>query len=62
MSHLIIYISFCFLVAFFGKKKRFGFWGYLIASLIFTPIGGILMMIPSEPKIKAKVEAEADAS
>lgn len=59
MGHLIIYIALCLLVAFFGSKKRFGFWGYLIASLIFTPIGGVLLMIPSEPKVKAKVEAEA---
>lgn len=59
MSHLIIYIVLCLLVGFFGQKKRFGFWGYFIASLIFTPIGGILMIIPSEPKVKAKVEADA---
>jgi len=46
--HIIIYLALCALVGLIGKNRKFGFWGYFFASIIFTPIGGLLLIVPSE--------------
>lgn len=50
---ILIYIFICYLVAFMGKNRKFGFWGYLFLSLFMTPIVGILFVIASN-KIEKK--------
>ena len=37
------------LVAFFGRHRRFGFWGYFFASMLLTPIIGLLMLLAAIP-------------
>ncbi len=37
------------LVAFLGRHRRFGFWGYFFASLLLTPIIGLLMFVAAIP-------------
>ena len=37
------------LVAFLGRNRKFGFWGYFFASLLLTPLLGILFVIASGP-------------
>ncbi|XPV77540.1 MAG: hypothetical protein ACNI27_06410 [Desulfovibrio sp.] len=33
------------LIALIGRRSRFGFWGMLFASLLFTPIIGVLLLL-----------------
>jgi uncharacterized membrane protein len=44
MIFLFIYVVFCLLVAVLGVRKPLGFWGYLIGSLILTPVIGLLLI------------------
>jgi len=40
-------------IAIGGKRLRFGFWGYLFASLLFSPLIGALLWaaaIPPRPR------------
>ena len=37
------------LVAVLGRNRRFGFWGYFFASLLLTPIIGLLMLLAAIP-------------
>jgi hypothetical protein len=49
-------------VAFWGRNRRFGFWGYFFASLLLTPILGALLVIASGPSpAPQKPEAKAPA-
>jgi hypothetical protein len=34
----IPYLILCLMVAWFGNNRKFGFWGFLIASFLFTPL------------------------
>jgi hypothetical protein len=36
-------------VATLGRNRRFGFWGYFFASLLLTPIIGLLMLLAAIP-------------
>jgi len=36
-------------IAFAGARLRFGFWGYLFASLLLTPIIGVLLLAAAIP-------------
>lgn len=52
-------------VATLGRNRRFGFWGYFFASLLLTPIIGLLMLLAAIPtrvdrnRAKAKTKAAA---
>ena len=54
---LIIALS--ILVAYFGRNRKFGFWGYLFASLLLTPIMGLLLVIASAPAVPPKKDESA---
>lgn len=42
------------IIGFIGSSKKCGFWGYFFASLLFTPLGGILLLALSGKKEKNK--------
>jgi hypothetical protein len=44
MIFLVIYLLFCFLIGVLGMHRPLGFLGYLISSLILTPIVGLLLI------------------
>ncbi len=48
--NFFIYVSLAICIAYFGKDKKFGFWGYFFASLLFTPLIGLLLVIASDKK------------
>jgi len=49
-QRILMYCGFSLLMAFIGRKKRFGFWGYLFSSLLFTPIIGFFLVLASDPR------------
>ena len=44
----IVLIVLSLAIAFLGRNRKFGFWGYLFCSLFFTPIVGLLLLIGSD--------------
>lgn len=38
------------LVGYIGKDRKFGFWGYLFCSVIFTPIIGLVIVFASDKR------------
>ncbi len=55
---ILIYIALCVLVGYFGRNRTLGFWGYALASVIVSPLGGVLLLVPSEKKVKKIVAQE----
>lgn len=52
MHYLIIaaaYIGGCILIAYLGRRRKWGYWGYLWSSLLFTPAMGFLFLLASDP-------------
>ena len=54
--YVLLYLLLCAVVAYFGKNRKLGFWGYLFASMLFTPIIGVVLLLASDKK--AAVAAE----
>jgi hypothetical protein len=46
---ILFYTLISLIIAWFGRKYRFGFWGYFFACLFFTPPVGAVMVIASIP-------------
>ena len=44
MVFLLIYFVFCLLIAILGMHKPLGFFGYLVSSLLLTPVIGLLLI------------------
>jgi hypothetical protein len=40
------------LIAFLGRRFRFGFWGYFFGSMLLTPIVGFLLYVAAIPTQK----------
>lgn len=49
MPFLFWDIVFSCLIAYIGRNRKLGFWGYLFASLLLTPLLGLLLVIISAP-------------
>ncbi len=46
----LLYIGLCSLVAYLGRDRKFGFWGYLLASLLLDPIIGFVLVLASDKR------------
>jgi len=46
---LALWVVSSFIIAFGGARFRFGFWGYLFASLLLTPLIGVLLLAAAVP-------------
>ena len=49
LSLIAPWIVLSILIGFLGRRLRFGFWGYFFASILLTPIIGLLMLIAAVP-------------
>jgi len=47
---IVVYFGLCLLVAFLGTKRKWGFWGYLWSSILFSPLLGLVFLLASDPK------------
>lgn len=44
-----VYIGLSIFIAHLGKRRKWGYWGYLWASMLFTPVMGFLFILASDP-------------
>ncbi len=49
----LVWIVGSVIIAYFGRHLRFGFWGYFFASILLTPIIGLLLLIAAIPPRKS---------
>jgi hypothetical protein len=45
---LLLYIALSVIVGLMGEGRKFGFWGYMFASLLLSPLIGIVLVMASE--------------
>jgi hypothetical protein len=50
----VVYFAACLVVAWFGTHRKFGFWGYLFASILLSPLVGVLLVIASDKRPLAR--------
>jgi hypothetical protein len=59
-SLIILWIVSSFLIAVAGQRFRFGFWGYLFASLLLTPVIGVLLLAAAIPVRNRRATAKPE--
>ena len=47
---VLLYVGLCCFVAYLGRDRKFGFWGYLVASLLLDPVIGALLVLASDKR------------
>lgn len=50
---LLVYIFISYLVAFFGRNRKFGFWVYFAFCFIFTPLLTFVIVLGSDKRVDA---------
>lgn len=50
MITTIAWVAGSLAVALMGINRKFGFWGYFFASLLLTPIIGVLLVLASDKR------------
>jgi hypothetical protein len=53
---VIAWILGSLIIALFGSRFRFGFWGYFFGSLLLTPFIGLLLLLAAIPPRRRKPE------
>jgi hypothetical protein len=51
---VIAWILGSLIIALFGSRFRFGFWGYFFGSLLLTPVIGLLLLLAAMPPSRRK--------
>jgi len=54
MQLFALLLGFSLLVGLFGMHTRFGFWGNFFASMLLTPVVGLLLVIAASGKPATK--------
>jgi len=52
MTHYLIIVAWLLgslVIALFGARYRFGFWGYFFGSIVLTPIVGFFLLMAAIP-------------
>jgi hypothetical protein len=47
---VLLYLSLSLLAGIVGRDRRIGFWGFLFASIIFTPFVSLLFLYFASPR------------
>jgi hypothetical protein len=50
---VLLYVFVCAVVGFIGRRHKFGAWGYFFASILLTPVIGVLLVLASDRRPKA---------
>lgn len=56
---ILVYVLLCMLIAFLGRNRKWGFWGYLWSSVFLSPLMGLLFLLASDPKPPMKTGTSA---
>jgi uncharacterized membrane protein YiaA len=46
---LFIVIALSYFIGFLGRNRKLGFWGYFFASMVLTPLIGLLLVVATDP-------------
>jgi hypothetical protein len=55
LEGLLFYLMFCGIAAFFGRRRRIGFWGFFFLSIIVTPLLTSLFIFAASPVRRHRV-------
>ena len=58
---ILIYLFICYIIAFFARNRKFGFWIYFMLNCIFTPLIGFIIALASDKRVAAPAAAAAPA-
>jgi hypothetical protein len=56
---IAIYLSAAVLVAYLGRRRKWGYWGYLWSSVLFTPLLGLLFVLAADPAPKPRKQEKS---
>jgi uncharacterized membrane protein YiaA len=46
---LLVMIVFSYFIGILGRNRKLGFWGYFFASMVLTPLIGLLLVVATDP-------------
>jgi hypothetical protein len=61
IAPVLVYVFLAFLVAYFGRNRKFGFWVYFLLSFIFTPLISFIIVLASAKRTAPAIPAQTSA-
>lgn len=58
MFLFLAYVALSLCVAWLGRNRKFGYWGYLFGSLLFTPVIGLLLYLAADGPARRPAQSE----
>lgn len=47
---IVAYVGLAIVIGIFGRNRKLGGWGYFFASIMLTPMLGLLLLLASDPR------------
>ena len=54
----IVWGTLALMIGLLGANRKFGFWGYFFASLFFTPLLGLILVLASDKISRQPAQGE----
>lgn len=51
---ILIYFLAAAAVAYWGRRRKWGYWGYFWSSILFTPFLGVMFVLAADPPPKKR--------
>ncbi|MEI8089741.1 MAG: hypothetical protein WCG63_09130 [Opitutaceae bacterium] len=59
---ILAYTLLAYLVAFFGRNRKLGFWMYFLLAFIFTPLLSFLFVLASDKQVEGETKSDIKSS
>jgi hypothetical protein len=58
---VLVNVVVCYFIGVLGRNRKLGFWGHFFASLLLTPVIGMLLVVATDP-VRRKDEVDAKSA
>jgi hypothetical protein len=58
---VLVNVVVCYFIGVLGRNRKLGFWGHFFASLLLTPVIGMLLVVATDP-VRRKDEVDAKST
>ncbi len=51
-NYSFIYVAVCALIGYWGRDRKFGFWGFFAGALLLTPLLGVVLVLIADKRVR----------
>ena len=58
-NYSILYVAVCALIGYWGRDRKFGFWGFFLGALLLTPLVALVLLLVAGKRVRPPEGADS---